>query len=49
MMDAKRELQYRLAIQMLEQLFQNDLLTTNELTYAKQLAMKKYQPQTVWE
>ncbi len=49
MMDAKKELQYRLAIQMLEHLFQNDRLTAEELAYAKQLAMKKSQPQTVWE
>lgn len=49
MMDAKKELQYRLAVQMLEHLFQNDQLTAEELTYAKQLAMERYQPQTVWE
>ena len=48
MMDAKKELQYRLAVQMLEHLFQNDRLTAEELTYAKQLAMERYQPQTVW-
>ena len=48
-MDAKKELQYRVAVRMLEHLFQNDLLTTDELTYAKRLAMEKYQPQTVWE
>lgn len=49
MMDAKKELQYRLAVQMLGHLFQNDRLTAEELTYAKRLAMEKYQPQTVWE
>ena len=48
-MDAKKELQYRLAVQMLEHLSQNNLLTAEELSYAKQLAMEKYQPQTVWE
>ena len=48
-MDAKKELQYRLAVQMLEYLSQNSMLTEEELTYAKRLAMEKYRPQTVWE
>ena len=49
MIDAKKELQYRLAVQMLEHLLQNGLLTAEELSYAKQLAVEKYRPQTVWE
>ena len=49
MMDTKKELQYRMAVRMLEHLAGDSLLTAEELAYAKQLAMKKYQPQTVWE
>lgn len=49
MIDAKKELQYRLAIRMLEHLSENGLLTADELAYAKKLAREKYHPQTVWE
>ena len=49
MIDAKKELQYRLAVRMLEHLSENGLLTADELTYAKRLAREKYHPQTVWE
>ena len=40
MIDAKKELQYRLAVRM---------LTATELAYAEGLAREKYRPQTVWE
>ena len=49
MMDAKKELQYRLAVRMLEHLAGDNLLTAEELAYAKGLAGEKYRPQTVWE
>lgn len=49
MIDAKKELQYRLAVQMLEHLAENGLLSAEELNYAKRLAGEKYSPQTVWE
>ena len=41
MIDAKKELQYRLA--------EIGLLSAEELVYAKRLAGEKYTPQTVWE
>ena len=44
MIDAKKELQYRLAVRMLEHLAEIGLLS-----YAKRLAREKYSPQTVWE
>ena len=47
MMDTKKELQYRMAVRMLEHLA--GLLTAEELAYAKGLAGEKYRPQTVWE
>ena len=49
MIDAKKELQYRLAVRMLEHLSERGLLTAAELAYAKGLAREKYRPQTVWE
>lgn len=49
MIDAKKELQYRLAVRMLEHLSEKGLLTATELAYAKKLAREKYHPQTVWE
>ena len=49
MIDAKKELQYWLAIRMLEHLSEKGLLTAKELAYAKELAREKYRPQTVWE
>lgn len=49
MIDAKKELQYRLAVRMLEHLSEIGLLTADELVYAKRLAREKYHPQTVWE
>ncbi|MFY0387349.1 SHOCT domain-containing protein [Hominicoprocola fusiformis] len=49
MIDAKKELQYRLAVRMLEHLSEKGLLTATELAYAKKLAREKYRPQTVWE
>ena len=49
MIDAKKELQYRLAIRMLEHLSENGFLTADELVYAKRLAREKYAPQTVRE
>lgn len=49
MMDAKKELQYRMAVRMLECLAGDSLLTAEELAYAKGLAGEKYRPQTVWE
>ena len=49
MIDAKKELQYRLAVRMLEHLSEIGLLTADELAYAKRLAREKYRPQTVWE
>lgn len=48
-MDVKKELQYRLAVKMLEHLRADGLLTIEELAYAKHLAREKYCPQTVWE
>lgn len=48
-MNVKKELQYRLAVKMLEHLSKNNLLTAEELAYAKHLAREKYCPQTVWE
>ena len=48
-MDAKKELQYRLAVRMLEHLSEQGLLTAEELTLAKHLAIEKYTPKTVWE
>lgn len=47
--DAKKELQYRLAVRMLEHLAEIGLLSAEELSYAKRLAREKYSPQTVWE
>ena len=44
MIDAKRELQYRLAIRMLEHLSEKGLLSAKELAYAKGLAREKYAP-----
>ena len=44
MIDAKKELQYRLA-----HLAEIGLLSAEELNYAKRLAGEKYSPQTVWE
>ena len=49
MIDAKKKLQYRLAVRMLEHLSEKGLLTATELAYAKKLAREKYRPQTVWE
>lgn len=49
MIDAKKELQYRLAVRMLEYLAENGLLSAEELSYAKRLAGEKYSPQTVRE
>ena len=49
MIDAKKELQYRLAVRMLEHLAEIGLLSAEELSYAKRLAREKYSPQTVWE
>mgnify|MGYP002517884112 FL=1 len=49
MIDVKKELQYRLAVRMLEHLAENGFLTADELAYAKRLAREKYHPQTVWE
>ena len=49
MIDVKKELQYRLAVRMLEHLSENGILTADELAYAKRLAREKYHPQTVWE
>ncbi len=49
MMDVKKELQYRLAVRMLEHLTENGFLTAEELAYAGRLAREKYRPQTVWE
>lgn len=49
MIDAKKELQYRLAVRMLEHFSAKGLLTAKELTYAKGLAREKYAPQTVRE
>ena len=48
MIDAKKELQYRLAVRRLEHLAENGLLSAEELNYAKRLAGEKYSPQTVW-
>ena len=45
----KKELQYRLAVRMLEHLAEIGLLSAEELVYAKRLAGEKYTPQTVWE
>ena len=47
MIDAKKELQYRLAVRMLEHLAEIGLLSAEELSYAKRLAREKYSPQTV--
>ena len=41
MIDAKKELQYRLAVRMLEHLAGNGLLSAEELNYAKRLAREK--------
>lgn len=49
MIDAKKALQYRLAVRMLEHLAEIGLLSAEELVYAKRLAGEKYTPQTVWE
>lgn len=49
MMDVKKELQYRLAVRMLEHLSENGFLSAEELAYARRLAREKYRPQTVWE
>ena len=49
MIDAKKALQYRLAVRMLEHLEEIGLLSAEELSYAKRLAGEKYSPQTVWE
>ena len=49
MIDAKKELQYRLAIRMLAPFSAPGLLTAKELAYAKGLAREKYAPQTVRE
>ena len=49
MIDAKKELLYRLAIRMLEHLSEKGLLSAKELAYAKGLAREKYAPQTVRE
>lgn len=49
MMDVKQELQYRLAVRMLEHLSEFGFLSAEELAYAKRLAREKYRPQTVWE
>lgn len=38
MIDAKKELQYRLAVRMLEHLAEIGLLSAEELSYAKRLA-----------
>ena len=48
MIDAKKELQYRLAVRMLEHLADLGLLSAEELSSAKRLAREKYSPQTVW-
>ena len=39
MIDAKKELQYRLAVRMLEHLAEIGLLSAEELSYAKRLAL----------
>lgn len=49
MIDAKKELQYRLAVRMLEHLAEIGLLERGRTELAKRLAGEKYSPQTVWE
>ena len=49
MIDAKKEVQDRLAVLLLEHLAEIGLLSAEELVYAKRLAGEKYSPQTVWE
>lgn len=49
MIDAKNEIQYLLVTQVLTDMAQAGLLSNEELAVAKQLAVKKYRPSTVWE
>ena len=44
MIDAKKELQYRLAIRMLEHLSEKGLLSAKELAYAKGTRQRKIRP-----
>ena len=49
MINAKNEIQYILVIQLLDNIAGAGFLTAEELLVAKQLAVKKYRPITVWE
>ncbi len=49
MIDVKNEIQYILVVRILEDMARDSLLTLEELTVAKQLAVAKYSPSTVWE
>ncbi len=44
MIDAKKELQYRLAIRMLEHLSEKGLLSAKELAYAKETGQREIFP-----
>lgn len=49
MINAKTELQFRIAMGILEQMQEANLLTADEATIVRRLAIEKYRPATVWE
>lgn len=49
MVDVKNEMRYILVTQLLEQAAAVGLLSAEELCTAKQLALERYRPATVWE
>ena len=48
-MNAQSELRYLLAVDLLEKMCAEGLLTDEELGRAKRLAVAKYRPVAVWE
>ena len=49
MINTKNEIQYIIVSKLLDGMAQAGFLTADELSIAKQLAVEKYHPSTVWE
>ena len=49
MINARTELQFHIAMGILEQMCQAGFLTAEEAAAVRRLAMEKYRPVTVWE
>lgn len=49
MINARTELQYRIALEIIGQMLAAGLVTEEEATATRRLAAEKYQPVSVWE